>query len=79
MNKTAVSAMPCLGKCGVDVVPPKFACPTCWGRLPEELQRAITWTFGRGRVALHLQAIGRGRAWYFRNPAPARALASSRG
>lgn len=41
----------------------RLACPTCWYRLPAELARAVTSTWGRDPAA-HADAVVAAVAWY---------------
>jgi len=62
----------CPGGCGRQVAHQRYACPSCWGRLPADLRRPITATYRRDQAA-HGQAMADARRWYRENAATAHA------
>jgi len=57
----------CPGGCGRQVFTHMFACRADWYRLPLDLRRPITATYGRDRDA-HLEAMGDAMTWYAEHP-----------
>lgn len=57
----------CPGGCGAHVPHHHFACPTCWARLPIDLQTPITDNY-RHDLTAHAAAMAEARQWYGQNP-----------
>jgi hypothetical protein len=57
----------CPGKCSRTVSNTLFACSSCWGRLPHELQAPITENYQRDAAA-HMAAMAAACDWYRQNP-----------
>jgi hypothetical protein len=53
----------CPGGCRRDVANTKFACPTCWRRLPVELAQPISANWRTDPFA-HAVAMTAAREWY---------------
>lgn len=57
----------CPGNCGRQVAHRRYACATCWPRLPRELQLAITTNHGRD-LGGHGDAMRVARRWFVEHP-----------
>lgn len=60
---TTMTTHDCPGGCGAPVPQHKFACFTCWRRLPAPLRRAITRTYNVDHTA-HSRAMVTAMHWY---------------
>jgi hypothetical protein len=61
----------CPGGCRRQVPRHRYACRTCWYRLPGDLRTAITDTYRRDPAA-HRTAMLDAGLWYLNNPREAR-------
>jgi len=70
--------LPCPGGCGNNVPAERFACSTCWYRLPNTMRRRVarTWAQRRagepGATNKHMAAKAEATEWLANNPAASR-------
>jgi len=58
----------CPGGCGGQVIRNQFACPACWGRLPQDYRTPILTTRWGNDHTGHARAMVNAMHWYVGNP-----------